>query len=214
MKTQVICGIQTDNFLDLQTKLNLASNFTDIVHIDIADGQFVSTKTIGYLDLKKVKTDVNFNLHLMLKLSNDLIQKYARSSVQTLIIYPQESENVGGSIANIKKNNKKVGMAFDPETDPEKFAHHLSKIDLVLVMTVKSGYAGQKFIASVLPKIEKIKQINPKLKVGVDGGIKVGTAHLSAKAGADFVVANTAIWQADVEPKEAYQRLVKDVENV
>lgn len=209
--TRVIPGIQTANIYDLQQKLDQAQEFTNIIHIDISDGVFVSSETINPYELKMVRTTLSYNLHLMAKLDKDLIQSYAATDAENLIIYKEACDNFDDIVPQIRLFGRNVGLALDISIQPEKYKDILDKVDFIVVMAVETGFSGQKFRPEVLSKIKKIKKMRESLDIGVDGGIAVGTASEAAKSGADFVVANSAIWDAEIEPKEAYQRLVENV---
>ncbi len=207
---EVIPGIQTNSFEDTQEKLDILSKFAKLVHIDVCDGRFVPNLTIGAAEILKLKTNLDYNLHLMIKLDGEQIFQYGRTRAKALIFYPKTSPDPESTISQIRRSGKKVGIALDPADSVEALKEYLAQADLALILAVLSGFAGQQFQAGVLPKISQIKEINPKLVVGVDGGIKVGTASLAAVSGADFVVANTAIWEART-PEVGFWALKKDV---
>lgn len=207
---EVVPGIQTNNFEDAQKKLDIISKFATFAHIDVCDGRFVPNLTTGVQELLKLKTELDFNLHLMIKLDGNQIFQYCRIQAKTLIFYPKATPEPETTVAQIKETHKKIGIALDPEDSVESVKDLLTQADLALVLAVPSGFAGQQFQAGVLSKISEIREINPRLTVGVDGGIKVGTANLASIAGADFVVANTAIWEAQ-SPELGFWALKKDV---
>lgn len=193
---EVIPGIQTNNTKAAQDKLDKLAEFATCIHIDVCDGRFVNNLTIGAAEILQLKTNLDFNLHLMVKFDGEQILDFVKTAAKTLIFYPKTAPSPETTISQIKAGGKQVGIALDPQDTVESVQNFLTQADLALVLAVPSGFAGQKFQLGVLPKISQIRQIKPQIKIGVDGGINIETVKLAAVGGADFVVANTAIWDA------------------
>jgi len=195
--TDVIPGILTDSLAEAQEKLKKLEGLCNLVHIDIVDGRFVPNLTIQAADIAKLETKIPFNLHLMIYTENNQIFPFVKTAASGLIFYPRTTSNPESAISIIKTQGKKAGIALDPDDSAEVYDSLLSQVDFVLVLGVRPGFIGQKFIPQVLSKISQIKEIQPNLSVGVDGGINPQTAKMAATAGADFVVSSSFIWESE-----------------
>ncbi len=188
-------------------KVKSASN----LHLDIMDGKFVRQQSLNFpFKLPREKRD--YQAHLMMKHPIPWIEKNSHK-VDT-IIFHIESYNkfskIQETIDLIKKKKKKVGIAINPLT-PVKTLQHLAKqINLVLIMTVKPGMYGSRFIPSALKKANKIKSFNPKIKIIIDGGINDKTLERSKRYGDAFVVGSDI--QTDEHPKYTI-KLLKEIAN-
>ncbi len=174
----------------------------DYVHFDVMDGQFVPNISIGIPVLKSVRksTDMFIDVHLMI----DRPVRYAKQFCQAgadLVNFHVEAdseENIMEAIRIAKDLGKKTGVTIKPKTPASAIEPFLPYVDLVLVMTVEPGFGGQSFMADQLPKIEAVKalidKINPGCELEVDGGIDANTAASVKKAGANVLVAGSAVF--------------------
>lgn len=208
---EVIPGILTDSFEDVQGKLKKLEGLCNLVHIDVADGRFVPNLTIQADEIAKLETKLAFNLHLMIFTENNQIFPFLKTKAVGVIFYPKTTKNPESVISIIKTQDKMVGISLDPDDQVANYNSLFSQVDFVLVLGVKSGFTGQKFIPQVLSKIFQIKEIQPNLSVGVDGGITPETARMAATAGADFVVSSSFIWESE-SPAAAIEILKKEVQ--
>ena len=173
----------------------------DLIHIDVMDGHFVPNITIGPDVISQLRkyTDLPFDVHLMISPVNNFISDFAKAGADIITIHPEATENLLSSIEEIKSLKKKVGVSLNPETPIEKVLPILNLIDLVLVMSVKPGFGGQKFIESTLRKVEKLrKEIDSKklkAQIEIDGGINFDNAKIAKKAGVDILVSGTTIFK-------------------
>lgn len=206
----VIPGILTDSLEDAQSKLKKLEGLVNLVHIDVADGRFVPNLTIQAKDIAKLETKIPFNLHLMIYTENNQIYPFGRTKAEGLIFYPKTTKNPKSAVEIIKTFGKKVGLAFDPDDIVSEQASLFPYIDFALVLGVTPGFTGQEFQPAILPKISQIKEIQPQLKVGVDGGINDKTAKMAVTAGADFIVSSSFIWESE-SPSQAIEILKKEV---
>lgn len=177
-------------------KLELAG--ADYVHFDVMDGHFVNNMTYGpkiLSDLKKCTT-LQFDVHLMVENPLKFIPWFADAGADILTIHLEAISNPMDAINLIKQKGVKVGISIKPNTDVSTLVPYLDFVDLVLIMSVEPGFGGQSFIPSSLEKIVKTKElINGKnISIEVDGGINFNTAKDCIIAGADILVAGTAVF--------------------
>lgn len=180
----------------------------DLIHVDVMDGHFVPNITIGPLVVKACRkiTKLPLDVHLMIENPDKYIPDFAGAGADIITIHAEASKSLDEDIELIRQNNVKPGVVVNPATPIESIFHILDKVAMVLIMSVNPGFEGQEFIPEVLEKIRKLKgQINsPHLSVGnycppdieVDGGINLQTAKEAVKAGANVLVAGSAIFYA------------------
>ena len=179
----------------------------DLIHIDVMDGHFVPNITIGPLVVKacRAATKLPLDVHLMIEDPDRYIPDFAKAGADIITIHVEAVKNLEADIELIRQNNVKPGVVVNPGTPVESIFHVLDKVDMVLLMSVNPGFAGQKFMPVVLEKIRKLKTHitnSPHLSVGnnkppdieVDGGINLETAKEVVKAGANILVAGSAIF--------------------
>ena len=174
----------------------------DLIHIDVMDGHFVPNITIGPVVVKSIrdKTNIPLDVHLMIENPDKYIDAFAEAGADIITVHVEVCTNLQKTLAYIRKLSKGVGVSLNPSTPIVRIEHVLKQVDMVLLMTVNPGFGGQKFIRSVLPKIEELKQMidNASLPIDieVDGGIDKTTAADVVKAGANILVAGTAVFKA------------------
>jgi ribulose-phosphate 3-epimerase len=173
----------------------------DVVHFDVMDNHYVPNLTIGPLvceALRKHGVTVPIDVHLMVKPVDRIIPDFAAAGASYISIHPEGTEHVDRSLQLIREHGCKAGLVFNPATPLDWLDHVLDKVDLVLVMSVNPGFAGQQFIESALAKIAAARAIIDRsgrpIRLEVDGGIKVGNIASAAAAGADMFVAGSAIF--------------------
>jgi len=186
----------------------------DLIHVDVMDGHFVPNITIGPLVVKAVRkvTKLPLDVHLMIENPDRYIPDFAKAGADIITVQVEASKNLEEDIELIKRNHVKPGVVVNPATPVESVFPVLNKVVMVLLMTVNPGFEGQKFLPEVLPKIKKLKQeiIDRKLAVDieVDGGINLQTAREAVKAGANVLVAGSAIFYSQ-DYKEVIWQLKK-----
>ena len=173
----------------------------DYIHIDVMDGHFVPNLTIGPELIKKLRplTKKTFDVHLMISPVDNFIKDFASAGADIITFHPEATNDTSNTIDLIKKENKKVGISLKPNSKIELVENHLSKIDLVLIMSVEPGCGGQKFIPEVLEKTKSLKNLIERNKLNVDieidGGINFDNCSLAKKAGANILVSGSTIFK-------------------
>ncbi|PLT33100.1 ribulose-phosphate 3-epimerase [Bacillus sp. V5-8f] len=172
----------------------------DYVHVDVMDGHFVPNITIGPLIVESIRpvTRLPLDVHLMIEKPDVYIPAFAKAGADIISVHVEASPHLHRTIQLIKQYGKKAGVVLNPGTPVEQVKEILQDIDLVLLMTVNPGFGGQTFIESVLPKIKQmsrmIKERGLSTEIEVDGGIQAQTAKLCVEAGANVLVAGSAIY--------------------
>jgi len=174
----------------------------DFIHVDVMDGFFVPNITIGPSMVKSLRShsQLPFISHLMITHPERHVEAFADAGSDIIEIHLEAEQNIEETIELIHKLGKKAGLAVNPPTPVAKAFPYLSKIDLLLIMSVNPGFGGQKFIPEVLPKIgaarKEMDRIGKRVPVEIDGGINAETGELAARAGADILAAGTSVFKA------------------
>ena len=175
----------------------------EYLHIDVMDGHFVPNITLGPAIVKSLRRDVNmvFDTHLMIENPDDYIKDFVDAGSDLIVVHAEACRHLHRTIQNIKSYNVKVGVALNPATSIESIKHVIEDVDMVLIMTVNPGFGGQSFIESMLEKIKELKQLiddkNLNVDIQVDGGIKPDNIHKVVEAGANIIVAGSAIFNSE-----------------
>ena len=173
----------------------------DMIHVDVMDGHFVPNLTVGppVINTLRKYTKLPFDVHLMISPVHKYIKDYAEAGANIITIHPEATDNLQESIKHIKNFGKKVGVSLNPNTQIDIIEKLLVEINLVLIMSVHPGFAGQKFIPNVLDKIKELKKIKDKknlnFDIEVDGGINFDNSKLVIEAGANILVSGTTIFK-------------------
>ena len=172
----------------------------DYIHIDVMDGHFVPNLTIGPLVVKALRAHSAkpFDVHLMIAPVDPYIPEFAAAGADIITVHPESGPHLHRTIQLIKSLGKKAGVSLNPGTPIAALENVLPELDLVLVMSVNPGFGGQAFIQSQLAKIRELRQridaTGKKIDLEVDGGINAQTAKAARDAGADVLVAGTAVF--------------------
>ena len=173
----------------------------DYIHVDVMDGHFVPNITIGPEIIKKLRpvTKKTFDVHLMIEPVDKYIKDFADAGADIITFHPEATPNTEETIKLIKKFNKKVGISLKPKSKINLVEKYLDKIDLILIMSVEPGFAGQKFMPEVLPKLKKLKEIintkNLNVDLEIDGGIDFENCKTVINAGANVLVSGSTIFK-------------------
>ena len=183
----------------------------DLIHIDVMDGHFVPNITMGPPIIKMIRkcTKLPFDVHLMISPVEKYIKAFADAGSDIITIHPEATDNLKRAVGAIKSLGKKAGVSLNPKTPISALIDVINDIDLILVMSVNPGFAGQSFMSEVLPKVTELRKIinDKKLKIDIeiDGGINFETAPLAVKAGANILVSGTTIFSGSL--KDNIQKL-------
>lgn len=171
----------------------------DWIQVDVMDGHFVPNLTFGAPMLKGLKTSLPLDIHLMVENPADRVDEFLKVGAKNITFHAEAVAETAARKALIQKihdGDASVGIAINPETPVSKIDDVISDVDLVLVMSVHPGFSGQKFITEVLEKVKTIRASHPDLMIQMDGGVDEKTAPLCVKAGANNLVAASAIFGA------------------
>lgn len=172
----------------------------DMLHLDIMDGMFVPNITFGPLVISSIRPYSNliFDVHLMIESPERYIKEFAEAGADWISVHAEATKHLHRTIWKIKELDKKAGVALNPHTSIEVLKYLLEDLDYVLIMTVNPGFGGQNFIKTCLTKIKDLKNIIERkglsTLIQVDGGINSKTAPLVIEAGAQILVAGSAIF--------------------
>ena len=170
----------------------------DWIHLDVMDGHFVPNITFGPAIVKSVRnrTDKTFDCHLMIEPCDPYLAAFADAGCDIITVHAEATRHLDRSLQAIRNLGKKAGVSLNPATPESVIEYVLDKLDLVLVMTVNPGFGGQSFIHSQCDKIANIRAMigDRPIDLEVDGGVDPKTAGLVAKAGANALVAGSAIF--------------------
>ena len=175
----------------------------EYVHIDVMDGTFVPNITIGSPVVKSLRkfSRAVFDVHLMVEHPETQIESFSEAGADIITFHVEAAKHSHRIIQQIHAANCKAGIAINPATSLYSIEEIISEVEMVLIMTVNPGFGGQKFISSTLEKISRLRQIidaeNFSCDIEVDGGINAETSNLVRKAGANILVAGSAIYGAE-----------------
>ena len=185
----------------------------DRIHVDVMDGHFVPNLSMGAPIVQSLKrvTRLPLETHLMISDPDSFLEEFVEVGSDSLLIHWEGNNNLHRTIQRVKALGKRVGVVINPATPASVLEEILQDVDQVLVMTVNPGFGNQNFIHTTLPKIrrvrEMIEQIKPGCDLEVDGGIDATTSSLTVDAGANVLVAGSAIFGANEGVAAAMERL-------
>ena len=175
----------------------------DYVHVDVMDGHFVPNISIGQPIVRAVRsaTDKVVDVHLMIDRPERYVESFAEAGADIITVHVEATPHLHRTLQAIKTCGKKAGVSFNPSTPLDSLQWVLDDVDLVLIMSVNPGFGGQTFIPTVLERLRRVRALVERTKrpidVEVDGGVSLDNAKAIGAAGADVLVAGTAIFAAD-----------------
>ena len=169
------------------------------VHIDVMDGHFVPNISFGAPVMAGIRpvTKRVFDVHLMIAPADPYLEQFAKAGADVITVHAEAGPHLDRSLQTIRDLGKRAGVALNPATPASVLAHVLDRIDLILIMTVNPGFGGQAFIKAMLQKIADVREMvqGRAIDIEVDGGITAETAPLVVKAGANVLVAGSAVFK-------------------
>jgi ribulose-phosphate 3-epimerase len=199
---QLAPSILSANFARLGEEVdNVIASGTDIVHFDVMDNHYVPNLTIGPLVCEALRNhgvSAPIDVHLMVKPVDRIIPDFASAGASYITFHPEAADHLDRSLSLIRDCGCLAGLVFNPATPLSFLDHVLDKVDMILLMSVNPGFGGQSFIPSTLGKLQQVRQIidrsGLKIRLEVDGGVKVDNIAEIAAAGADTFVAGSGIF--------------------
>ena len=185
----------------------------DRIHIDVMDGHFVPNLSMGAPIISSLRrvTRLPLEAHLMIFNPDFFVEEFVEAGTDSFLVHWEGESDLSRTVQRIKALGKRVGVAINPATPPAVLEEILQDLDQVLVMTVNPGFGHQHFLPATLPKIERVREMIDRIKPGcgleVDGGIDATTAPLAVGAGANVLVAGSAIFNESESVTAAMQRL-------
>lgn len=174
------------------------------LHIDVMDGLFVPSISYGMPVIESIRkgTDMFFDVHLMIEKPERYIEEFAKSGADLINFHLEATEDAKGTIAKIRAVGKKVGITIKPNTPAKEVEPYLELVDMVLVMTVEPGFGGQKLIPECIGKVTEIRDMiaakGLAVDIEVDGGINADNVEMAIAAGANVIVAGSAVFKNDI----------------
>lgn len=198
-------SILSADFADLGRQMRLTQDAgATWAHIDVMDGMFVPSLTIGMPVVKSLRkaSDLFFDVHLMINEPKRYVEEFCDAGADMVTFHLEAEEDIPGTIDLIHAKNVQAGITIKPGTDVETIRPFLDTVEMVLIMTVEPGFGGQSYIDACTDKIvatrKMIDETGRDIRLEVDGGVKLDNLHVVLEAGADTIVAGSAIYGGDV----------------
>ncbi|GAB1693030.1 ribulose-phosphate 3-epimerase [Krasilnikovia sp. M28-CT-15] len=205
-------SILAADFARLAEEVHTIEDAADWVHVDVMDNHFVPNLSIGLPVVQSLRkaTSIPFDVHLMITDPERWAPGYAEAGAYNVTFHAEACEDPVALAKTLRAAGTKAGLAIDRDTPIEPYLELLPYVDTLLVMTIKAGFGGQKFMPELLDKVRAVRRristMGLEIRLEVDGGIAADTIEQAAEAGADAFVAGTAVYAAD-DPAEAVRKL-------
>ena len=218
---QIAPSLLTADFGHLVDEVKLAEDGgADLLHLDVMDGQFVPNISFGSLVIDSIRnaTSLPLNIHLMIEEPDRFLEDFIKSDTDQIIVHAEACAHLDRTVSRIKDLGASVGVALNPSTPLSAIEDVADMLDIIMIMTVNPGFGGQSFIDRMIDKIERadslIKSKGLTAKIEVDGGIKADhTASDCVKAGAEILVAGSAVYNKEDTVRNSIAKLRGSLEN-
>ncbi len=204
MMTKIAPSILSADFANLANEIrDVEKGGADYIHVDVMDGHFVPNITIGPLIVEAIRpvTKLPLDVHLMIENPDQYIEAFIKAGADIITVHQEACVHLHRTIMMIKEQGVKAGVVLNPATPVSLIEEILPELDMVLLMTVNPGFGGQRFIPSVLKKVEELSSLREALEldfeIEIDGGVNIETAGLCTNAGADVLVAGSAVYNQE-----------------
>ncbi|MFJ6412078.1 ribulose-phosphate 3-epimerase [Terribacillus saccharophilus] len=202
--TKIAPSILSADFANLANEIrDVEKGGADYIHVDVMDGHFVPNITIGPLIVEAIRpvTKLPLDVHLMIENPDQYIEAFIKAGADIITVHQEACVHLHRTIMMIKEQGVKAGVVLNPATPVSLIEEILPEVDMVLLMTVNPGFGGQRFIPSVLKKVEELSRLREALEldfeIEIDGGVNIETAGLCTDAGADVLVAGSAVYNQE-----------------
>ena len=204
--TKLSPSILSADFVNLERDIHdIEKNGADWIHVDVMDGIFVPNISIGIPVVQALRpiTDLPLDVHLMIDRPIRYVEQFVKAGADWLTIHLEadQPQNIMEALDKIRALGCKAALSLKPKTPAEAAIPYLTKCDMILVMTVEPGFGGQKFMADMMPKIKKLREmldeVNPDCVINVDGGVDANTCKVCKENGAGVLVAGSAYFKAE-----------------
>ncbi|MGN1095493.1 MAG: ribulose-phosphate 3-epimerase [Eubacteriales bacterium] len=198
------------DFSHLSEEIKRVDKFSDYLHVDVMDGEFVPNISFGMPVIKSIRgvSDIIFDVHLMIDRPERYIEEFVKVGSDIITIHFESTKDPAAALKMIKSYGKKAGISIKPGTDVKVLLPLLPLCDLVLIMTVEPGFGGQKFMEDMMGKVSYLREIINRekydIEIEVDGGINDKTAAVCAAAGANVLVAGSSVFSASDAEKAIF----------
>lgn len=212
MSIKIAPSILSADFANLQRDIERIAT-ADYVHVDVMDGLFVPNISIGVPVVKSIRpvTDLPLDVHLMIDRPVRYVEQFcdAGADIVTCHVEADSRENILEALSRIHAKGKRAGVVLKPGTSATAVLPFINQVEMILVMTVEPGFGGQKFMADMMPKVTQLRrwidEKNPACELEVDGGVAPDTCRTCIDAGANVLVAGSAVYKAEDIPARIRQ---------